>query len=82
MAWIHTISKDGAEGKLAELYAAVCDPGTGALDNIMAIHSLHPAGLEAHDLLYRAVMRGTPTLRKVERELIALAVSHANACHY
>lgn len=27
-------------------------------------------------------MRSTPTLRKVERELIAVVVSQANACHY
>jgi alkylhydroperoxidase family enzyme len=82
MAWIQTTPKHKAQGALAELYGAVCDPNTGALDNIMAIHSLHPAGLEAHFALYRAVMKGSPSLRKVERELIALVVSHANGCHY
>ena len=82
MAWIDTIGLDDAEGRLAELYAAAVDPTTGALDHIMAIHSLHPAGLEAHLALYTAVMRGTPSLRKVDRELVALAVSAANACHY
>ena len=55
---------------------------TGALDEIMRVHSLHPAGLDAHLRLYGAVMRGTPSLRKVERELLALVVSGLNGCHY
>ena len=82
MAWIHTVPLGKAEGKLAELYRAACDPQNGALDNIMSIHSLHPAGLEAHLALYRAVMLGTPSLRKSDRELIGLCVSHTNGCHY
>jgi AhpD family alkylhydroperoxidase len=32
--------------------------------------------------MYREVMTGTKTLRKVEREMIAIVVSAANACHY
>ncbi len=48
----------------------------------MQVHSLHPAGLRAHFELYRAVMRGTPTLPAVDRELIALVVSQRNGCHY
>ena len=31
---------------------------------------------------YAAVMRGTATLPKVDRELIALVVSDLNGCHY
>ncbi len=82
MAWISTQGKHEAQGELAELYQEACDPKTGELDNIMAIHSAHPAGLAAHLALYNAVMRGTPSLRKVERELIALVVSQENGCHY
>ena len=48
----------------------------------MAVHSLNPAGLAAHDGLYRSAMSGTGTLRKVERELVALVVSLENHCHY
>ena len=82
MAWIETIGLLEAEGELLDLYQSVVDPATGALDNIMAIHGLHPAGLQAHWALYRAAMTGTPGLRKVERELIALVVSQRNGCHY
>jgi alkylhydroperoxidase family enzyme len=48
----------------------------------MRVHALHPAGLAAHFELYRAVMRPTETLPKVERELIAFVVSRENGCHY
>ncbi len=82
MAWISTIERAASEGRLAELYEMVADPETGQLDHILQIHGLHPAGLEAHFQLYRAVMAGTRGLRKVDRELIALVVSQHNGCHY
>lgn len=67
---------------LAEQFDAVCDREYGRVDNIMAIHSLNPAGLAAHNALYISAMSGTKTLRKVERELIAFVVSLENHCHY
>lgn len=48
----------------------------------MRIHALDAGSLEAHDVLYRQAMRSTRTLRKVEREMIALVVSGINECHY
>ncbi|HDH03057.1 MAG TPA: peroxidase, partial [Actinobacteria bacterium] len=74
-AWIHTVPEEEADGKLAELYDLTRDPSSGRVDNIMSIHSLHPEGLNAHNELYEAVMTGTATLRKVEREMIALVTS-------
>ncbi|MFT7474027.1 MAG: alkylhydroperoxidase family enzyme [Verrucomicrobiales bacterium] len=67
---------------LAEKYDDVVDKDFGRVDNIMAIHSLNPAGLAAHNALYISAMSGTGTLRKVERELIAYVVSLENHCHY
>jgi len=67
---------------LADQYDAVVDRDHGRVDNIMAIHSLNPAGLAAHNALYVSAMSGTKTLRKVERELIAYVVSLENHCHY
>lgn len=81
MAWINT-QPDEVSDELAELNSLVADPENGRVDHIMAIHSLHPGGLRAHFDLYREAMAGTPTLRKVERELLALIVSQANECHY
>ena len=85
MAWIEIEGDEGAEGaegRLAELYARMVDPASGRVDLIMQIHSLHPDGLAAHDAVYRASMKSTKTLRKVEREMIAVVVSKINGCHY
>lgn len=82
MAWIQTIREDRWEGDLAELRSVVGDAAAGRVDNIMQIHSLNPSAMAAHDALYRSAMAGTASLRKVERELIALVVSKLNDCHY
>jgi len=81
VSWIHTISDAAADGDLARLYDRARDPA-GGLDAIMSVHSLHPAGLQAHLGLYQAVMQGTPGLPLVERELIAWVVSSVNGCEY
>ena len=80
--WISTISDSEATGKLARLYDRVRDPETGGLDHIMQVHALHPEGLDSHFMLYRSVMRGTDTLPKVDREMLALVVSQINGCRY
>ncbi len=81
-AWIETIDVSEANDELVHLYQSVADPETGELDAIMEVHSLHPAGLSAHFSLYQAVMKGTPSLRGGDREMIALVVSQLNECHY
>ena len=82
MAWIDVMDEGTADGRLRELYAPMVDPTYRRVDNILQIHSLHPEGLRTHWELYREVMTGTPTLRKVDREMIALVVSVINDCHY
>ena len=82
MAWIETIPSDDWTGDLEALRPRVADPDTGEVDHILAIHSLNPRAMAAHQSLYESAMRGTKTLRKVERELIAVVVSQVNDCHY
>ncbi len=82
MAWIRTIAEGEAEGPLADLYRRLAEPGTTRVDNILKVHSLHVAGLEAHWAVYRAAMDASPTLGRAEREMIALVVSGINGCHY
>jgi len=82
MAWIETIREDEWEGDLADLYPALVDRDHDRVDNIMQIHSLNPRALAAHNALYSSAMAGTGTLRKVEREIIALVVSRLNQCDY
>ena len=74
--WIATVpDADWTAGPLAELHPEVVDPESGRVDHIMAIHSLNPRSLAAHQVLYESAMHGTATLRKVDRELIAVVVS-------
>ena len=73
MSWIRVLGKDEAEGQLAELYRRVA-PGDSPLDNILAIHSLHPRSLDDHFRLYRTLMHGPGPLSRRERELVATAV--------
>lgn len=83
MAWIEVIDdRQWTDEGLAELRPAVVDPVHGRVDNIMAIHSLDSGSMRAHHGLYTQAMRSTATLRKVDREMIALVVSTANGCHY
>ena len=81
MAWIRMIRETEAEGELAESYELYREP-SGRVDNILRIHSLNPPSLEGHYQLYRHLMRGPSGLTRVERELIAVAVSKENDCHY
>jgi len=82
VSWIRVIPGSEADDRLRELYARVADPESGDVDNILSVHSLNPDGLAAHVQLYRTVMRGTESLPKVDREMIAVVVSRANDCHY
>ena len=82
MARIEIVPDDSWDGELGELYPKVIDPNSGRVDRIMAVHSLNPRSMAAHLALYESAMAGTATLRKVERELIALVVSLENDCHY
>ena len=82
MARIEVIPDDSWDGALGELHPQVVDRVHGRVDNILAVHSLNPRGMAAHQGLYASAMAGTATLPKAERELIALVVSLQNECHY
>ncbi|MFT5733127.1 MAG: alkylhydroperoxidase family enzyme [Planctomycetota bacterium] len=81
-AWIETIPADAWGDDLAPMKDASRDQETGEVDNILLVHSLHPSGLAGHLGVYRAAMAGTPGLRKVDRELVAMVVSKLNGCEY
>jgi alkylhydroperoxidase family enzyme len=81
MAWIKVWSEDEAEGELKALYEELTEPW-GGVDNIMKIHSLNLPSMQAHNELYRVLMRGRSDLSIVQREMIAVVVSATNHCHY
>ena len=82
MPWIDAPHEDQWPDEMAELKADVTDPVYERVDWILRIHALDAGSMVAHNVLYRQAMKGTKTLRKVEREMIALVVSKANDCHY
>ena len=82
MAWIETPREDEWEDDLAGVYGDLVDKDHARVDNIFQIHALNPRAMAAHNALYTSAMSGTGTLRKVDREMIALIVSELNDCHY
>ncbi len=82
MPWIDAPHEDDWGPEFHELKPAVVDPVHDRVDWILRIHALDVGSLEAHNTLYRQAMTGTKTLRKVEREMVALVVSRVNDCHY
>ncbi len=84
MSWIRTVRPGDPEARsdpLASLYRRHRRPD-GFVDNIVAAGSLNPEALEHHLALYEHLMRGESGLPHAERELIAVAVSVVNECHY
>lgn len=65
-----------AEGSLPEADRV---PDT---DNILRIHGVHPRAMRLHFELYRELMHGRGPLTRVQREMVAVAVSAENGCHY
>lgn len=81
MAWIHVIDEEHADETLREAYNKV-GSARGSVANILKIHSLHPKVMTTHLALYRELMFGPSELTRAEREMIAVAVSVTNHCHY
>lgn len=79
-AWIRIVPPDAADGELREAYRSI--GARSGVSNILGVQSLHPAGLSAHDELYKTVMFGPSPLSRIEREAVAVAVSAANDCFY
>jgi len=51
-------------------------------DHILRVHSVHSGIMKLHYDLYVELMHRVSPLSRVQREMIAVAVSHANGCHY
>jgi hypothetical protein len=82
MAWIEAPHEDEWPPEMASLKDEVIDPVHDRVDWIMRIHALDSGSVSAHHNLYRQAMKGTKTLRKVDREMIAVVVSRVNDCYY
>ncbi len=82
MPWIDAPHEDEWPEAFDGLREEVIDTKSGRVDWIMRIHALDAGSMNAHNVLYRQAMKGSASLRKVDREMIALVVSKVNDCHY
>ncbi len=83
MAWIRLVDPDDADGKLKELYDRAAKGGGGHVGPMIRAGSLNPEALEGRMQIYRALMYGrVSSLTRAEREMIAVATSVANKCHF
>lgn len=82
MAFIRTIAPGEATGLLKRLYDEAI-ARAGKVFNVLRIQSLRPEVLEAGVVLYKELMFSPKSpLTRVQREMIAVAVSRDNECHY
>ncbi len=82
MAWIRTVAPGEATGLLKRLYGEAV-ARAGKVFNVLRIQSLRPEVLRAGIALYKELMHSPRSpLSRAQREMIAVAVSRANGCHY
>jgi len=82
MAWIKTVPPERATGLLKRLYDDAVRRA-GKVFNIVRIQSPRPRVMRNSTLLYSEIMlSGESGLSRIQREMIATAVSRANGCHY
>jgi len=81
MAWIRTIPREEAVGRLAQSYEAAVGRA-GRVFEIVRAMSLAPEVLDASMGFYQRVMFAKGGLSRRQREMLAVVVSRANDCHY
>lgn len=64
-----------------ELFAK-CTEKLGLIPNVLVAYAHRPEKLRAFSLMYNDLMLGASGLSKLEREMIAVAVSSENSCWY
>ena len=81
-AWIHMISDNEANDELLDVLNLSRTPH-GTVDNVMRVHSLRPATMRGHVVLYRAALHDDAnTLPTWFQEVISTYVSILNDCDY
>jgi len=81
VAWITTIEYDDSDGALRQEYDTAIKRA-GRIYNIVKIMGLQPAHMRSSMNLYLSLMHGPSGLTRAQREMLAVVVSKANACHY
>ena len=83
MASVKLIPEDEATVKVKALYDEIkADLGTDFVPNLYKAMASNPGYLEANWRRDKAVMSESKRLDRLTKEIIAVAVSAVNACHY
>jgi alkylhydroperoxidase family enzyme len=83
MASVKLIPEDEATGKVKALYDEIkAKLGTDFVPNLYKAMASNPEYLEANWRKDQAVMSKSKRLDPLTKEIIAVAVSAVNACHY
>ncbi|MEW6453170.1 MAG: peroxidase-related enzyme [Pseudomonadota bacterium] len=81
----HITALDLPRGKLSpamDAYFAKCTEKLGFVPNVLQAYAFDNAKLEAFVAMYNDLMLAPSGLSKLEREMIAVAVSSHNRCYY
>ena len=65
-----------------QAYFDKCQDKLGMIPNVLKAYSFNTGKLEAFAAFYNDLMLGQSNLTKLEREMIAVAVSACNRCYY
>jgi uncharacterized peroxidase-related enzyme len=65
-----------------QAYFDKCEEKIGFVPNVLKAHAFDNAKLEAFVAFYNELMLAPSGLSKLEREMVAVAVSSANRCYY
>ena len=83
MSTVEMIPEEEAVGKVREIYQDIKSQlGIDFVPNIYRVMALKPEYLEANWNKVKAVMVAEGKLDRLTKEVIAVAVSAVNACHY
>ncbi len=81
MTWIESVDEKDAKGSLKEVYGMIRS-SRGRVANLFKAQGLDPEALAAHLDLYLSLMFKGEALSRLQREMIAVAVSATNKCGY
>jgi len=76
------LAPEGPLSEATEAYFAKCEEKLGLVPNVLRAYSFDEIKLRAFTDLYNDIMLGDSGLSKLEREMIAVAVSAVNRCYY
>ena len=82
MWWLRSIPDESTvPAEVARVWAKARE-AMGFLPNVQRLYAFRPSRFLTWWAHYQDVMRGDSGLSRVEREMIAIAVSRENDCHY